>query len=247
MTADEFHDALHLDVGRPRREVRTVNVGKHEMKQVVEDPWAHRAKWVSSQVFLRGRDVKVQINLNLKRNKLGQDEYQRLCQLVMKGVRWNWSRSITIRNETFNVWVNPVQVASHAVDVDLEVERGNEYGRSYNMAILGIDATFIYNAGFFPSQYAADDDFMRTSAHEFGHSVLMEFGGLGHSWTHKGSTSIFQKTTASTPGYPASGEIDLMKYYDEKKRTAASWRISSNTRASELDVKCLLWMSKLSF
>jgi hypothetical protein len=38
-----------------------------------------------------------------------------------------------------------------------------------------------------------------------------------------------------------------MKYYDEKKRTAASWRISANTRASELDVKCLLWMSKLSF
>jgi hypothetical protein len=88
---------------------------------------------------------------------------------------------------------------------------------------------------------------MLTSAHEFGHSVLMEFGGLDRSWTHKGSTSLFQATKGSTPGYPVSGEIDLMRYCDNKKGSVTFPQMIGDSRASEFDVKCRLWMSTLKF
>jgi hypothetical protein len=246
LTADEFHEALHEEVGKPLHEQRTVQVGKTIFKEVVKDR-GHRAAWAFAQVFLQGRDIKVQVNLNLKRNGLPWDDYQRLSRLVFRGIRQHWSRSIAIKRQAFEVDVNAIFNTGKAIEVDLSVETGRDYARSHNMSILGIDASFIYNRGFFTDAFDSDDDFMRTAAHEFGHSVLIGFGGLHHSWTHKGSTSLLQTTKASTPGYPSTGPIDLMKYYDWKKAAAAPWRRANNTRASELDVKCLLWLSKLSF
>lgn len=81
-------------------------------------------------------------------------------------------------------------------------------------AFLGIDASFIYNEGAF-GDHRTDLDFQLVAAHEFGHSVLMYAGGLPLSWSHKGSTNpLTQTVKTSTPGYPKSGPIDLMKYYD---------------------------------
>ena len=54
-------------------------------------------------------------------------------------------------------------------------------------------------------------------------------------------------TLKSTPGYPAKGEIDLMKYYDDKGSDEKFTAIAANSTASDKDVKCLLWMSTLSF
>jgi hypothetical protein len=247
MTADEFHEALHADVGRPRQETRTVYAGRIVYKQVVKEPGAHRARWAEATVSLATRTVKVQVDLDLKKNKLSQQDYVRLSNLVLRGIRSYWSRPIRVRNEIFNVDVNAITRTVDAVEVDLVIETSSDYARSHNMSILGIDASFIYNAGFWPSQSDADQDFMLTAAHEFGHSVLMEFGGIGHSWTHKGSTSLFQATKGGTPGYPKSGEIDLMRYYDDKKQSATFTQTVKDSRANELDVKCLLWMSKLGF
>lgn len=140
-----------------------------------------------------------------------------------------------------------LEAVKEGIDAKLGIENGPKYSRSNNLAILWFDAKFIYNAGFFKNQTYADQDFMETCAHEFGHSVLTEFGGIGRSWTHEGSTSIFQSTTASTPGYPQTGEINLMRYYDEKKSQASFQRMISGSRATEFDLLCLLWMSKLAF
>jgi hypothetical protein len=247
MTADDFHEALHVDVGRPRHETRTVYAGRVTYKQVINEPNAHRARWAEATVNLGTHVVNVQVNLDLKQNKLSQQDYLRLCNLVFRGIRAYWSRPVRLRNEVFNVNVNGITKTIDAVEVDLMVENGAAYGRSHNMSILGIDASFIYNAGFFPSPADADRDFMLTCAHEFGHSVLMEFGGIGHSWTHKGSTSIVQATKSTTPGYPKTGDIDLMRYYDDQKQSASFSRIIKDSRATEQDVKCLLWMSKLGF
>jgi len=51
-----------------------------------------------------------------------------------------------------------------------------------NPAILGIDASFVYNKGYLGNLGRADDDFKLVEAHEFGHSVLMYAGGLPLSW-----------------------------------------------------------------
>ncbi|HET6147551.1 MAG TPA: hypothetical protein VFH68_08450 [Polyangia bacterium] len=155
---------------------------------------------------MASHSIKVQINLNLKQNALSQQDYTRLKSLALQGLRTYWSRVITVKQEAFSVDVNAMYSAANAVGVDLYLETGKNYARSVNLAIFGIDASLYYNAGFFSSQLDADDDFKLTAAHEFGHSVLTEFNGIGHSWTHKGSTSIFQTTKSSTPGYPSTGE-----------------------------------------
>ena len=95
---------------------------------------------------------------------------------------------------------------------------------------------------------AADIDFKSTAAHEFGHSVLKYFGGIGLSWGHKGSTNvILQSVKGSTPGYPLKGEIDLMKYYDSSKNKTAVVGLYRRTYATEQDVKRLIWMSNITF
>ena len=48
-------------------------------------------------------------------------------------------------------------------------------------------------------------------------------------------------------GYPQTGEINLMRYYNEKKGQASFQRLIRDSRATEFDVLCLLWMSKLAF
>jgi len=87
-----------------------------------------------------------------------------------------------------------------------------------------------------------DIEFKETSAHEIGHEILKSYGTTSYSYKHKGSTTLFtQETLESTPNYPTSGEIDLMKYYqnwipyDQRDRIVAA----------EEDVLGLLWLSKI--
>ena len=119
----------------------------------------------------------------------------------------------------------------------------DDYKRSMNIAALGIDASFIYNEWPTPNSTFSDNDFKLTCAHEFGHSVLMYFGGAGMSWSHKGSTHIIpQSVKSTTPGYPAAGQIDLMKYYDRNKRRASMSTRALRTKATEQDVMRLIWL-----
>jgi len=124
----------------------------------------------------------------------------------------------------------------------------HKYARSMNPAILGVDASFIYNKGHFGKRWRADADFMLVAAHEFGHSVLMYAGGLPLSWGHKGTTNIItQSVKASTPGYPEKGTIDLMKYYDSSKVRANLSRRVSDTIAMEVDIKRLIWGAQIQW
>ena len=90
---------------------------------------------------------------------------------------------------------------------------------------------------------------MLVSAHEFWHSVLKYFGGISLSWRHEGSTNILtQDVKSSTPGYPLAGEINLMKYYNDKKNKQfiPYSSIYKRTIAAEIDVKRLIWSSEIS-
>ncbi len=116
-----------------------------------------------------------------------------------------------------------------------------------NPAILGIDASFIYNKGAFVATQA-DMDFKLVAAHEFGHSVLMYAGGIFLSWGHKGSTNpILQSVKSTTPGYPEKGAIDLMKYYDWSKSRVDFMRRMKDSTAMEIDIKRLIWSSQIKW
>lgn len=248
MTSEEFENALHAAVGKPRSEMHARTIAHGVIMELVKEPGAHRASWAYANIRLAyPQAIKVIVNLNLKQNSLSSADHIRLKHLALVGIRRYWSRTINLGGIPFPVDVMGVANLKDAIGVDMYIEKGEKYARSNNLAILGIDASFIYNSGYFANSSNADLDFAQTCAHEFGHSVLTEFGGIGRSWTHEGSTSLLQSTTRSTPGYPASGEIDLMKYFDESKGRAGFHRVMADSRASELDVKCLLWLSTLKF
>jgi len=174
-----------------------------------------------------------------------------MTEYGINGIRHYWSRSITVDGIAFNTVVKAHNRSSKSIPVDLYIERGKKYSRSMNPADFGIDASFIYNEGAFSnkrfSKTAADDDFKQVCAHEFGHSVLMHAGGVSLSWGHKGSTNaITQSAKSTTPGYPAAGPVDLMKYYDyDKSRGMRFSSLAKRTKAAEIDVKRLIWGSKL--
>ncbi|NOY74066.1 MAG: hypothetical protein GXP14_17155 [Gammaproteobacteria bacterium] len=139
--------------------------------------------------------------------------------------------------------------SSNAIPVDLYIKKDEKkYGRSMNPAILGIDASFIYNKGYYGTREEDDADFMLVAAHEFGHSVLMYAGGLSLSWGHKGSTNVVtQSIKSSTPGYPEKGSIDVMKYYDQDKVRANLFRRVRDSAAMSIDVKRLIWGASIKW
>ncbi len=131
------------------------------------------------------------VNLNFKKNGISDTDYENLRYLTRIGIDKYWSRRIEVAGSSFMVWVQAEHSYVNAIPVDLHVEIDkNNYARSMNPAILGIDASFIYNKGRFGNKERADADFMLVAAHEFGHSVLMYAGGLSLSWSHKVSTHI---------------------------------------------------------
>ena len=58
--------------------------------------------------------------------------------------------------------------------------------------------------------------YMETAAHEFGHDVLTNTGGIDYSWRHEGTSEGFlgSRISGSAPPYPATGPINLMRYYN---------------------------------
>ncbi len=249
LTLEEFHAALHKDIDKPVKDFRKEwNQAHHRHMKV--HTGAHRALWAKAIVLLEQKVITVHVNLNFKQNDLSDAEYEKLKYLTRIGIDKYWSRRINVAGTSFMVRVKAEHNYQNAIPVDLYVETDkNNYARSMNPAILGIDASFIYNKGHFGNKERADADFMLVAAHEFGHSVLMYAGGLSLSWGHKNSTNIVtQSVKSSTPGYPAKGPIDLMKYYDEKKSEAGVFfrRIIDST-AMDTDVKRLIWGAQIKW
>jgi len=211
---------------------------------------AHKATWAKTTVNSLTRTIYIDVYLNFKQNSLRQGDYLKLKELAIAGIKQYWSNTITVAGVRFNVIVNPVHKnSSNAIAVDLEIEESESYSRSMNPAILGIDASFVYQRGSIRADIPKkliDDEFKLVSAHEFGHSILMHVGGISLSWGHKGSTNIIlQKVKSSSPGYPKQGKIDLMKYYNETKNTANLKECVSGSKAVEIDIKRLIWSSSI--
>ena len=95
-------------------------------------------------------------------------------------------------------------------------------------------------------------------AHEIGHERLQAFAGTVYSWQHKGSSYFFPQDEKpvnpkdkplfcldylpNTNGetYPKSGEIDLMKYYNDD-----DFRYDYNRIVvAENEIIGLLWLLK---
>ena len=247
LTEASFHEILHTDIDKPIKNYRKKWAAGRKRKIKVHNG-AHRAPWADASVCLSKKQINIDVYLNFKKNDLSDKDYNKLKNLAAEGINKYWSRTIIVGQHAFKVQVKSIHRVKSAIPVDLYIETDKgAYARSMNPAVLGIDASFIYNKGaFVPAQ--ADMDFKLVAAHEFGHSVLMYAGGLFLSWGHKGSTNaILQNIKSSTPGYPKKGAIDLMKYYDWEKSRADFLRRINDTVAMELDVKRLIWGAQIKW
>jgi hypothetical protein len=84
------------------------------------------------------------------------------------------------------------------------------------------------------------EDRQNTGAHELGHSVLRERGGVEFSLTHKGSSTTGQVPVPGTAVPAAPAEIDVMLYFDD-----GSLYSVDRVKAIEQDVKALISLAKV--
>jgi len=250
-TEAEFHQAIHSSVGKPSRKYtsqrRSRVSSRRNSKRLHRTLRVHSNRWSNSRINLTTKVITVNVYIDFQKNSLSTTNYTKLKILATSGIANYWGRTINLSGENYTVNVSANHRPSHSIDVDLYIEEDNEYARSHNSGI--VDASFIYNKGAYRGMNSmADNDFKLVAAHEFGHSVLEYFGSSDLSWTHKGSTNKYlQNVKSSTPGYPSSGEIDLMKYYDRNKGSVGSADRYLRSVADEVDVKRLVWMSNLTF
>jgi hypothetical protein len=196
--------------------------------------------------------------------------YQQLLTLAKAGIEKYWTRDGSRFGGTDVINTTKGSFAATAkADVNIKpkargfelVEKFGAYGRS--TSVIGFAAIY-HNAEYWASfgsgrkfsPNQADEHFKLTSAHEFGHIILNDYGDDGstfpkHSSTHKGTSTYLQNRFETGFQIPRSGEIDVMHYYskdDDPINLNHGWpEYFDRSIVSEGDVKGLLWLSRVVF
>lgn len=184
--------------------------------------------------------------------------------LVLEGIEKHWSRKVsggyTVSVKTVRAQpLLPIQAINvlllRPVKADLPQGIGK---RSFNLAAIleGLPTVDFFDPelevpkptdaayGITPEKRkrAAYDDFRETGAHEFGHSVLrvIKKGGVMHSLTHKGTSTLGQAPNDQSPAYPSTGEVDVMVYHKAGTDPYFTEKRYSSTFATEEDVEGLV-------
>ncbi|MFT3767397.1 MAG: hypothetical protein QM820_18245 [Minicystis sp.] len=92
-----------------------------------------------------------------------------------------------------------------------------------------------------PASPPSAERIQETGAHEFGHSILLRGIDKTVSVTHKGTSTEGQKRIPGAYVYPATGEIDLMKYGTGAEPADFFTRVV----ATEDDVKALISLGRV--
>lgn len=238
---DLTHARLQVTVTARHYPLATGDVGYIDL-----DGSTHGPSWITADVDKKNKIIDVFLRFGLGFITGGARQHrEELTDLFKQGVEKYWSREaakgVTIEGDLYEVRIHVATFSQSEDDVlGIDIHRTNakKYVRSHNFGV--IDAQIYYNAGAYTYKEDADARFMYTSAHEFGHSVLQTAGGTHFSTTHKGSTTIWQKTHDQSPKYPPSpDEIDMMFYYDESDPADFYTRV----RASDGDILRMLSMS----
>ncbi|RMR55157.1 PAAR domain-containing protein [Pseudomonas cichorii] len=199
---------------------------------------------------------------------LAATPFSTLLGWAKEGIELYWSRDgsrgagiasgITTNKGVYKVTVKAeVNTLPKAGDFPLIDSLSADFGRSTSLAIA---RKVYHNAGYAYEQLvtlqglsaltaitSAKEEFKETSAHEFGHLILNEYGGgliPTYSWTHKDSSTLMQNPKENHPT-PESGEVDVMHYFS--KYTVLASELRSRMVASEQDVKSLLWLARIEF
>ncbi|MFC3161064.1 hypothetical protein SAMN05443633_101139 [Chryseobacterium arachidis] len=187
-----------------------------------------------------------------------------LEKLAMKGINKHWSRvgknTLSIDTENYELVIKSINTNIMSLNpLDLIYNTNGSWGRSGNAGFLG---KIYYNVGYcnfldwyqpsFINEWGyldtvknkVDEDFMYTSAHELGHTILRAYGGTWHSFTHDDSSEIWQTPNGnkSYSNEKNTGEINLMHYFkDDPHQSQYDFNLIV---ASKQDVLSLIWLKK---
>ncbi|WBX77806.1 hypothetical protein PG911_05975 [Tenacibaculum ovolyticum] len=184
------------------------------------------------------------------------------------------AKNVDVNGEFYEVFMNAVNTTENSMDdVNLIFNTNNSWMRSGNPGTVEDPISYFgniisreaicYNVGYIKysdgwgyreeesiaSGFGENLDFMDTSAHEIGHTILKAYGGTFYSYGHKGSVNtVFQNRKSSAPKFPLEGEIDIMPYHAENK--LGKWYRQPNYYkrriAHKKDVLSLIWLTKLN-
>lgn len=261
----------------PNLKVRltATGAGKQQVTEVKLACSAEEVKWVDVRIDRNAKTVEVTLRPSFSDGGssgstpgLVPTPFSTLLGWAKEGIELYWSRNgsrgggiaegITTSKGVYKVTVK--------ADVNVEPKAGNfplidslsaDFGRSTSLAIA---RKVYHNAGYAFDQLVkrqgltaadaanyAQGEFKETSAHEFGHLILNEYGGgliPNYSWTHKETSTLMQNPKANHPT-PSTGEVDVMHYFSSYTQSAAN--LQKRMAASEQDVKSLLWLARVEF
>lgn len=182
---------------------------------------------------------------------------------ALASLRRHWSRAIAEASGVYQVHVSATATATQAMDdIAIVYSTNRDFVRSSNPgSVRGFYSFFgnvvperiAYNVGWIRYPWGweyvypvdADQEFSETAAHEIGHEILSAYGGDSYSYGHRGSSTVLtQKPNPVGRGaeiYPATGEIDLMKYYHGSRAVGYVSRVV----ASEQDVRGFLHLARV--
>ena len=182
--------------------------------------------------------------------------FEELRDMALEGINKHWSRhagniggGVQIGEDFYEVFVNAEQNEKGMVApriIYFTNSENNNLNRSHNWFL---SRKLFYKVGYVKGniwKYIDENkallDFQETSAHEIGHKLLEDYGGKTYSYKHKGSSTWGQSPLKGTT-YPATGEIDLMKYADEDFLPKDFYE---RVVLSKEDVIGILWLSKIN-
>ncbi|VVO56731.1 hypothetical protein PS732_00603 [Pseudomonas fluorescens] len=261
----------------PNLKVRltATGAGKQQVTEAKLDCSAEEAKWVDVRVDRNAKTVEVTLRPSFSDGGssgstpgLVATPYSTLLGWAKEGIELYWSRNgsrgggiaegITTSKGLYKVTVRTeINVEPKAGNFPLIDSLSKDFGRSTSLAIA---RKVYHNAGYAFDQLVkrqgltaadaanfAQEEFKETSAHEFGHLILNEYGGgliPNYSWTHKETSTLMQNPKANHPT-PGTGEVDVMHYFSSYTQSASS--LQKRMAASEQDVKSLLWLARVEF
>lgn len=193
-----------------------------------------------------------------------------LEKLIIEGLKKHWSRTVKINNQKYDITIKAINTPKNSMDdVTLLYNTNSKPRGSSNPGTIEGGISLIgniiaperisYNVGYinfkvkndpinlsgwrFLEPIDVDDQYKYLGAHEIGHTILKAFKGTLGSYKHNNSSTIFQQVKKGKKGipYPSSGEIDVMKYYQNEPYFVDY----SRTFATEEDVSSLIWLSKI--
>ena len=230
---------------------------------------ADQVDWLDARVDRNSKKIEVTVRPKFTDGGCSGDPipgytaktFEQLKAMAKNGIEKYWARD---GSRGINA---PIQTASGTFSVtvaaDVNVEPSAEEFRLIELlrkpwswwifrpdssTSIGPFSKIIHQAGDWNNRregiLEADPDFECAAAHEFGQRIMGAYGNIAYSWTHNhSSTEISQQPLPGT-SYPATGEIDLMKYADirpsERERR-------SRSVASVQDVRSLLWLARVEF